>query len=666
MQTRSKTGHAKLVAALALPAASMLAPSHAHAYGALFSSVDAPATRERAVVVAFRESGLTALTIQSDYRGPSADLALVLPVPASTTLADVHGVDASAIARLERATAPRLVELWERDPCAEGEALARPPSSTPSSDPDPVVIADESGRVGDYEVTLLDAAGSAHLDTWLTEHGMHVPEGTTELARPHLGSHTRLLVARLPRERVRLEDGRAVLPPLRVDLETPEVSVPLAFSRAGLGPAASTIVLVVGRHRYEPVNVRNVFGLTNLDVEPEARDRLGALHDALGGGLFARDANILLATHAERVTDCSACADVARPDASVLGVLGADVLFEGGLATGLGHGGGARTVATITQELSVPSAEGPIQSEVAERVLRRYAAMVRACYELELAARPIDRATQRVELAVAPDGTISRVTTAAARTGLTTEPALDCLRDRAARIQLPSHETSSRLVLSLAWRGRDPDVEAHDGRPLGRAAEDLVVTRFEQRGAIAIDPILTAARPVVGGREVRDELGALESGVHGDHTDALETRYVIRHPWRGPIACESPRRDVWRARERDDDDDALAALTPAPFDARPTSDRALALATLVRTAVPELGLPGHTDGGAGDEPVPTTPTEPVSTTTAGTDPASSAARPEESAGWCSARAGTRTPRPVALLAILLALAAAARRRSTRR
>lgn len=196
-------------------------------------------------------------------------------------------------------------------------------------------------------------------------------------------------------------------------------------------------------------------------------------------------------------------------------------------------------------------------------------------------------------------------------------------------------------------------------------AGDLVLTRFEQRGGLPIDPVLVAAPPVVGGREVRDPLGALEGGAHADSSNAFETRYVIRHPWRGPIACESPRRYVWLAREHDDGDDAPATLVPAPLDARASTEAPLALAELVRTAVPELGLRARNEA---DEPAPSEPAssgpaadEPTATSAPATSPAEAA-----SSGWCSARPGRNTPGPLASLAFALALAALGHRRSTRR
>jgi hypothetical protein len=54
-----------------------------------------------------------------------------------------------------------------------------------------------------------------------------------------------------------------------------------------------------------------------------------------------------------------------------------------------------------------------------------------------------------------------------------------------------------------------------------------------------------AAPPIVGGREHIQADGKPEQGAHPDSTNNFQGRYVIRHPWTGPVACQNPRRGIW-------------------------------------------------------------------------------------------------------------------------
>ena len=82
----------------------------------------------------------------------------------------------------------------------------------------------------------------------------------------------------------------------------------------------------------------------------------------------------------------------------------------------------------------------------------------------------------------------------------------------------------------------------------------FVLTRLHARytrDALGEDLVLREAPVLSGGRERRVPGGALEptatagAGAPHDGPNAFQGRYAIRHPWTGPIACESPVRNVW-------------------------------------------------------------------------------------------------------------------------
>jgi MYXO-CTERM domain-containing protein len=80
------------------------------------------------------------------------------------------------------------------------------------------------------------------------------------------------------------------------------------------------------------------------------------------------------------------------------------------------------------------------------------------------------------------------------------------------------------------------------------ALNDFVVTRLHARyskDALGDDLFFRAAPPIVGGREFVQTAGKLEQGARSDSANNFQARYVIRHPWTGPIACKNPQRGMW-------------------------------------------------------------------------------------------------------------------------
>jgi MYXO-CTERM domain-containing protein len=84
--------------------------------------------------------------------------------------------------------------------------------------------------------------------------------------------------------------------------------------------------------------------------------------------------------------------------------------------------------------------------------------------------------------------------------------------------------------------------------PNGDRTSGFVLTRLHTRyapGAIVGDLELRPAPPIVGGREMRDPSGDFEKGAHPSDANDFRTRYVVRHPWTGAVACADPHRGVW-------------------------------------------------------------------------------------------------------------------------
>lgn len=81
-----------------------------------------------------------------------------------------------------------------------------------------------------------------------------------------------------------------------------------------------------------------------------------------------------------------------------------------------------------------------------------------------------------------------------------------------------------------------------------RRPRGMVLTRLHARygkNGITDDLVFRPAPPIVGGREHWIAEGKIEEGARPDRINNFQGRYIIRHPWKGAIACENPRRGIW-------------------------------------------------------------------------------------------------------------------------
>ncbi len=85
-------------------------------------------------------------------------------------------------------------------------------------------------------------------------------------------------------------------------------------------------------------------------------------------------------------------------------------------------------------------------------------------------------------------------------------------------------------------------------RPGGGGSIPSVLTRLHARytkESLGQDLVFRQAPGLEGGREVRDREGQLSTEARPWSVNNFQGRYAIRHPWRGPVLCLSPKRGVW-------------------------------------------------------------------------------------------------------------------------
>src|SRR5450432_1852911 len=176
----------KFSIATALAAAFISAP--AAAFCGFYVSDSGRGLYNNATQVAILRDGTrTVLSMQNNYEGPPDRFAMVIPVPSVLQKENVKTLPRDLFTRLEQLDAPRLVEYWEQDPCAQRaqEAMAAKGAIGTGAG-----FGNGHGRlggsfgvtveaeftVGEYEIVILSAEDSGGLDAWLRHEKYHIPE----------------------------------------------------------------------------------------------------------------------------------------------------------------------------------------------------------------------------------------------------------------------------------------------------------------------------------------------------------------------------------------------------------------------------------------------------------------------------------------------------------
>lgn len=427
-------------AALGLTAAIALAPALAQASPVLFVGRDEALRTSRVTQVALlRDGDRTVVSIASDYEGPPQDFAMVVPVPRVVRARDVKVLPPELFDRVDALTAPRLVELWERDPCDDAPdyrisaysvdgaivPVAKDPRDRPVSF-EPGVIVDAQFAVGEYEIATLSARSSLGVEAWLRARGYQVPEGVAEALRSYVQRGMKFLVANVDVDKVRRDaSGRVRLSPLRFHYDDPIFRIPVVVGLPSAADAHDMFLYVLARGvRYQVAEYDNIVIPTNLDVRDAVRDGFARFYAALFNEIVQEFPDAIVTEYTWSTASCDPC-PVEPLNVHELAALGLDAL----------------------------------------PAYRRWFVHPRTTSELRLGATLV----------------------------------------------------LTRLHARFSGRSRGHDM------------------------------VLKAGLSIVGGHERWSDDTWISHGYLSvlDAGDAFQARYVVRHPWRGPIECEAPRPGRW-------------------------------------------------------------------------------------------------------------------------
>jgi MYXO-CTERM domain-containing protein len=327
----------RLSAATLALALAMAVPAVAHAFcGFYVSGADGKLFNNATLVVLMREGQRTVLSMQNNYQGPPQNFAMVVPVPQVLQKENVKTLPREIFDKIDQLAAPRLVEYWEQDPCAQNMAMdmsAAPAGGAPvarfaegAKKGDLGVKIEAQFTVGEYEVLILSAKDSTGLDTWLRREKYNIPDGAEPLLRPYVEGGMKFFVAKVDVTKVKFDGNQAMLSPLRFHYDSEKFSLPVRLGLINSNGTQDLIVHVLGRGtRYEVANYANVTIPTNLDVDEKARGQFGSFYAALFDRTLEKNPHAVVTEYSWDASSCDPCPTPAL-DPSELATLGEDAL----------------------------------------------------------------------------------------------------------------------------------------------------------------------------------------------------------------------------------------------------------------------------------------------------------------------------------------------------
>jgi hypothetical protein len=293
-----------------------------------------PMFNDATQVVLMRDGTRTVLAMQNNYKGPPDAFAMVVPVPTVLHEGDVKTLTKDVFDHVEMMGAPRLVEYWEQDPCQpmvdEDKLLtvggaARPIVMAPAPSGDLGVKIEAKFTVGEYQILILSAKDSSGLETWLHDQKYNIPAGAEPLLRPYVESGSKFFVAKVDPAKVKFEDGRAALSPLRFFYDTDRFELPIRLGLANSQGTQDLIVNILATQRYEVANYPNITIPTNLDLNAGMKDKFAGFYAALFDATLEKHPGSVVTEYSWAAGSCDPCPGPTLTPQEIM-TLGGDVV----------------------------------------------------------------------------------------------------------------------------------------------------------------------------------------------------------------------------------------------------------------------------------------------------------------------------------------------------
>ena len=270
---------------------------------------------QASTVVVARKDHNTVITMAADYQGDAKDFALVIPVPEILEKGQIHVAPKALVEHLDAYTAPRLVEYFDRNPCATkvvfSEAFLRMDASPEEMD----LVADASlgvtieaqYQVEEYDILILSAKQSSGLQTWLDAKGYQVPAKARKVLASYIKQGMKFFVAKINLE----EQGRLgiqKLRPLQMAFTSKRFMLPIRLGTVNAQQDQEMFVLGLStKGRIETTNYRTIKIPTNIELPLYTAAVFGDFYKAMFTQAIEQDHGVML-EYAWNIATCDPCA----------------------------------------------------------------------------------------------------------------------------------------------------------------------------------------------------------------------------------------------------------------------------------------------------------------------------------------------------------------------
>jgi len=324
--------------ATASVAALLLSAATSHAFcGFYVASGNAKLFNHASQVVLVRDGDRTVMTLANDFKGEPKEFAMVVPVPVVLERGQIHVADRAVIDHLDAYSAPRLVEYFDEDPCAQKVAMEELAMRAPAAagmamdavrkDKAHGVTIEARYTVGEYDILILSAKESDGLERWLIEHHYRVPPGASRALGIYLKQGMKFFVAKVNLgEQARL--GFSELRPLQIAYESPKFMLPIRLGMVNADGAQELLVYALTKSgRVETTNYRNVKLPSDLEVPLYVKDEFSTFYKATFGWQTEKEKmGVVFTEYAWDMSWCDPCAaqPLANDELQKLGVFWLD------------------------------------------------------------------------------------------------------------------------------------------------------------------------------------------------------------------------------------------------------------------------------------------------------------------------------------------------------
>jgi hypothetical protein len=305
--------------ALSLSAALCAEPARAFC-GFYVAKADTTIFNNASQVAIARDGDRTVMTMANDFKGDLSEFAVVIPVPTVVKREEIAVSEKALLDHLDAYSAPRLVEYFDPDPCAERDdtlydrlkSLAAPPPMASlgyRQEKKLGVTIEAQYTVGEYDILILSAKESGGLEQWLRENGYRIPRGASGVLASYIGQNMRFFVARVNLAE-QAKAGFTYLRPLQVSYTSPKFMLPIRLGTVNAQGTQELFVYALTRNgRIETTNYRTGRLLTGQEIPPYVKGEFVPFYKAVFAEQVRREnMSAVFLEYAWDMASCDPCA----------------------------------------------------------------------------------------------------------------------------------------------------------------------------------------------------------------------------------------------------------------------------------------------------------------------------------------------------------------------